>query len=90
MIKRLSLYNYGNNIYLFQKKVIYEADISGGNDEQNHNKNLNISKLTSNQLKKISKEENFPIILMNPFASSKDQHVINHLYLGVIQKHQEN
>ena len=90
MIKRLSLYNYGNNIYLFQKKVIYEADISGGNDEQNHNKNLNISKLTSNQLKKISKEENFPIILMNPFASSKDQHVINHLYLGVIQKIQEN
>ena len=90
MIKRLLLYNYGNNIYLFQKKVIYEADISGGNDEQNHNKNLNISKLTSNQLKKISKEENFPIILMNPFASSKDQHVINHLYLGVIQKHQEN
>ena len=41
-------------------------------------------------LKKVSKKTNFPIILLNPFASSKDQLLINDIHLGIAQKYQKD
>ena len=58
--------------------------------KENHNKKLNISKLSFKDLKKVSKKTNFPIILLNPFASSKDQLLINDIHLGIAQKYQKD
>ena len=55
-------------------------------DEESHNKKLNISNLTSDDLKKASKKEDYPIILVNPFASSRDQLLFNQIHIGMIQK----
>ena len=88
--KTLPLNYYEDIVYHYKKIVTYEANIFEEDDEDNHNKKLNISKLSSNELKKISKKENFPIVFMNPFASSKDQLVFNDIHLGMVQKHQEN
>ena len=88
--KTLPLNYYEDIVYHYKKIVTYEANIFEEDDEDNHNKKLNISKPSSNELKKISKKENFPIVFMNPFASSKDQLVFNDIHLGMVQKHQEN
>ena len=40
--KRLPLHYYDDIAFLYQKIVIYEADILEEDDEQNHNKKLNI------------------------------------------------
>lgn len=77
------IYNYKGFVYL-------EADLFEKDDEENHNKKLNISKLTFNDLKKAAKKENYPIILLNPYASSKDQLLFNDIHVGFAQKYEKN
>ena len=88
--KTLPLFYYEDIVYHYKTMVIYEADIFEKDDEESHNKKLNISKMTSNELKKLSKKENYPIILVNPFASSRDQLIFDHIQLGFAHGHQEN
>ena len=70
--------------------VIYEADISEKDDDGISNKKLYISKLTLNELKKLSKKANFQIILINQFASSNNQQINELINLGIVQNHQRN
>ena len=88
--KTLPLFYYEDIVYHYKTMVIYEADIFEKDDEESHNKKLNISKMTSNELKKLSKKDNYPIILVNPFASSRDQLIFDHIQLGFAHGHQEN
>lgn len=77
------IYNYKGMVYLI-------ADIYEGDDEENHNKKLNISNMTFNDLKKASKKENYPILLINPFASSRDQLLFDHIHIGIPQRYQKS
>ena len=71
------IFNYNNNAYLLVN--VYEQE----KDEKN--KKLNISKLSFERLKKLSKKENYPIILINPFISSKDKSLFNEIHIGKVQ-----
>ena len=88
--RKLPRYFYDEIIYNYKGLVFLVADVYEGDDEENHNKKLNISKLSFKDLKKVSKKTNFPIILLNPFASSKDQLLINDIHLGIAQKYQKD
>ena len=70
------VFNYKTMVYLLVN--ISEKE----NDEKN--KKLNISKLTFGRLKKISKKKNYPIILINPFISSKDNSLFNEMHIGSV------
>ena len=88
--QKLPRYFYDEIIYNYKEIVFLEADIFEGDDEENHNKKLNISNLTFDKLKKASKKENYPIILVNPFASSRDQLLFNHIHVGIAQRYQKS
>ena len=88
--RKLPRYFYDEIIYNYKGLVFLVADVYEEDDEENHNKKLNISKLSFKDLKKVSKKTNFPIILLNPFASSKDQLLINDIHLGIAQKYQKD
>ena len=77
-------------IYNYRGIVVLIADVYEEDDEEYHNKKLNISKLSHNDLKKAVKKENYPIVLINPFASSRDQLLFNHIHIGNAQKSQKN
>ena len=82
--------NYFNEVvYNYRGLVNLEADIVEGDGKEHHNTELNISNLSLNYLKKISKKDNYPIILIDPFASSKDQLLFNHIHIGRAQRNQD-
>ena len=84
--QELPRFFYDEIVYNYKEIVFLEADIFEEDDEESHNKKLNISNLTSDDLKKASKKEDYPIILVNPFASSRDQLLFNQIHIGMIQK----
>ena len=88
--KELPRYFFDEIIYNYRGLVLLIADVYEEDDEENHNKKLNITKLSYNELKKAAKKENYPIVLINPFASSRDQLLFNHIHIGNAQKNQKN
>ena len=89
IVKQLPANYFNDVVYNHRRLVNLEADIYKGDDKENHNTELNISNLSSNYLKKISKKDNYPIILIDPFASSKNQLLFNHIHIGIAQKNQD-
>lgn len=69
------------NIY---EEEIYNESINESNDI-NYSKEFNISNLTADKLKKISKKKN-PIILINPFISAKNKKLYNEIHFGIVGK----
>ena len=87
--KQLPNNYFDNVVYNFRRLENLEADIYEGDGKENHNTELNVSNLSSNYLKNISKKDNYPIILIDPFASSKAQHLFNHIHIGIAQRNQD-
>ena len=88
--KKLPRYFYDEIIYNYKEIVYLEADIFEGDDEENHNIKLNISNMSFKDLKKVSKKDNYPIVFIEPFASSKDQLLFNHVHIGFAQRYQKS
>ena len=86
--KRLPLYFFNDIIYSFRGLVNLEADLYEGDGEHDNNKKLNISNLKIKDLKKASNKENYAIIFIDPFASTKDQLLFNHIHLGKVEGNQ--
>ena len=86
--KRLPLYFFNDIIYSFRGLVNLEADLYEGDGEHDNNKKLNISNLKIKDLKKASNKENHAIIFIDPFASTKDQLLFNHIHLGKVEGNQ--
>ena len=68
-------FNYKTEVYL-------RANIS--------KKEFNLSNLKINILKKFSKKNNFPIILMNPFNSSKKSNLFDEIHIGLVQRYKKD
>ena len=85
------VFKYKAQVYLYAN--VYEKekynpsinDINEINDENSSNE-LNISNLNVNKLKKYSKTKKYPIILINPFVSSKSSSLFKELHYGVVAK----
>jgi hypothetical protein len=75
--RKLPEYFFDEIVFNYKGKVFLLADIS----EENK---LNISNLNSAKLKKISKKENYPLLLLNPFSSSKNN-IFNEVQIGSVQ-----
>ena len=88
--KKLPRYFFDEIVYNYRELVYLEADVYEGDDEENHNKKLNISKLSFNILKKASKKDDYPIVFINPFASSRDMLLFNHIHIGIPQRYKKN
>ena len=88
--KKLPRYFFDEIVYNYRELVYLEADVYEGDDEENHLKKLNISKLSFNILKKASKKDNYPIVFINPFASSRDMLLFNHIHIGIPQRYKKN
>ena len=87
--KQLPNHFYDEVIYSYKGFVNLEADIYEGDDNKN-NKKLNISNLSFNNLKKASVKDDYPIILIDPFASSKNHLLFNHMHIGIAQRYEDN
>ena len=77
--KYLPLYYFKPIIYDYKEISALIADITEDNDKNK----LNISKLTSSNLKTAMKKGT-PILFINPFASTKNPFLHNQLHLGII------
>ena len=75
--RKLPEYFFDEIVFNYKGKVFLLADISEDNK-------LNISNLNSAKLKKISKKENYPLLLLNPFSSSKNN-IFNEVNIGSVQ-----
>ena len=74
-------------VFNYKKKVFLFANISEKEDKTN--KGLNISNLTFEKLKKISKKDNYPIVLLNPFTYSKKLLSFNEVHIGIVQPYKK-
>ena len=73
-------------VFNYKKKVFLIANISQNEkDKDKDNIKLNISNLTYEKLKKISKKDNYPIVLINPFLYSKKHYLFNDVHIGIVQ-----
>ena len=79
--------NYFDEIVFNYKSLVFLLANIGGkeNDIKINDKKLNISNLNYNLLKKISKKVNYPIVLMNPFTSPKNNSLFNEIHIGIVQ-----
>ena len=75
--RKLPEYFFDEIVFNYKGKVFLLADISEDNK-------LNISNLNSAKLKKISKKENYPLLLLNPFSSSENN-IFNEVHIGSVQ-----
>ena len=82
--KKLPNYYFDDVIFNYKKKVFLLANISEKEKDKINNK-LNISNLTFAKLKKISKKDNYPIVLINPFISPKKRSLFNEVHIGIAQ-----
>ena len=85
--RKLPRYYFDEVLFNYKIKVFLLADISV--NQQGKNKSNNISNLTFEKLKKISKKENYPIVLLNPFASPKNRNLFEEVHIGNAQKYQK-
>lgn len=89
------VFKYKSQVFLYAN--IYEKekynpsinDINEINDENSSNE-LNISNLNINKLKKYSKTKKYPIILINPFVSSKSSSLFKELHYGVVVRNKNS
>ena len=79
--RKLPEYYFDEIVFNYKGKVFLLAYIS---EEKNNANKLNISNLDFAKLKKISKKDNYPLILVNPFNSSIDN-IFNEVYIGSVQ-----
>ena len=63
----------------------YNPSINDSNDDINNYKKLNISNLSIQKLRQIIKNNN-PILMINPYTTSKSGKLFKELHLGVIKK----
>ena len=76
------MYYFDDVVFNYRDKVFLFANIS---EEKDGIKKLNISNLTANKLKKFSKKENYPIVFINPFTSTKNSTFFNKIHIGITQ-----
>ena len=86
--KKLPINYFDEVVFNYKGKVFLLANISEEeNDIINKNsKNLNISNLTFEKLKNISKKDNYPIVLINPYSSAKKSSLFEEIHLGIAQR----
>jgi len=83
--------NYFDDIVFNYKSLVFLlANIEGKeNDNKINDKKLNISNLNYKLLKKFSKKVNYPVVLMNPFTSPKNNSLFNEIHIGTVQRRQK-
>ena len=72
------------NVY---EEEFFNPSINDNNDMDYSNK-LNISILTPEYLRKISKKKKYPILLINPFISTKNNNLFKEINFGIVVKSQ--
>ena len=81
---------YLDEVYInYKTQVHLRANISEKENERLKNKKFSISNLKFDILKKFSKKDNFPIVLINPFTSSKKNSLFNELHIGFVQRYKK-
>ena len=80
--------NYFDDIvFTYKAMTVLLANIGDKkHDNRKKDSKLNISYLKRYTLEKLSKKQNRPIILMNPFASSKHENIFKELHIGKVKK----
>ena len=79
--RKLPEFYFDEIVFNYKGKVFLIADIS---EDKNNDNKLNIANLDSAKLKKIAKKDNYPILFLNPFNSSKDN-IFNEVHIGSVQ-----
>lgn len=87
--KKLPRYYFDEIIFNYRIKVFLLANIYE-QENKKKTKTLNISNLSFEKLKKLSKKENYPLVLLNPFTSSKSEILFNEVHLGNVQRYQKD
>ena len=82
MPKTLPINFYNEIIYNYKEIICYDADIYENDDKSSLNNKLNISILNKKELKNYK----YPILLINPFTSSKDKSLFNKIQIGFVGK----
>jgi hypothetical protein len=77
--RKLPEFYFDEIVFNYKGKVFLVADVSEKNDADK----LNLSNLNYNKLKKISKKDNYPLLLLNPFSSAIDN-IFNEVHIGSI------
>ena len=80
--KTLPMYYFDDVVFNYRAKVFLFANIS---EEKDGIQKLNISNLTADKLKKFSKKEDYPIVFINPFTSTKNSSLFNEIHIGITQ-----
>ena len=87
--KKLPRYYFDEILFNYKVKVFLLANISEEESDiiNKNSKNLNISNLTFDKLKKISKKDNYPIVLINPYYNSEKKiSLFENIHLGIAQR----
>ena len=83
--------NYFDEIVFNYKSLVYLLANIGGkeNDNKINDQKLNISNLNYKLLKKLSKKVNYPVVLVNPFTTPKNNSLFNEIHIGTVQRRQK-
>jgi hypothetical protein len=74
-------------IFTYKTTAVFLAKIGDKrSDNLKNDKRFNISKLKYNTLEKLSKKQDQPILLMNPFMSSKQNFELKELHIGNVKR----
>jgi hypothetical protein len=85
--KNLPDHYFEDVVFTYQAIVVFLAKIGGKqNNNKKNDKKLNISNLKLIMLEKFSKKRNQPIVLINPFASLKNDILFKELHVGLVKK----
>ena len=89
------VFKYKTQVFLYAniyEKEKYNPSINDINEinYDNSSNELNISNLNINKLKKYSKTKKLPIILINPYVSSKSSSLFKELHYGVVVRNKNS
>ena len=87
--KKLPRNYFDDIVFNYKSLVLLLANIGGNKNDNKIDEKLNISNLNYQLLKKLSKKENYPLILINPFISPKNNLLFNEIHIGTVQRSQK-
>jgi hypothetical protein len=72
--------------YIYDGKEINNPSINDDDNDIDYSNKFNISHLTRQKIKQLSKKNKNPIIFMNPFASSINKKILKEIHISIISK----
>ena len=87
--KKLPRNYFDDIVFNYKSLVLLLANIGGNKNDNKIDEKFNISNLNYQLLKKLSKKENYSLILINPFISPKNNLLFNEIHIGTVQRSQK-